>query len=143
MYTLPDYHPGKNRLGHLTMELRTSICQDTTSHENHVPSTPMTSLVLSAPNSPVKTNPNNVDLKSESPTAKNSKVKNSDKKNNKDDTNVSQPSNKKGQETADRSRSKIINCSIDRFVIKMSDRSLSKDRRLTEENDHYQLTITN
>ena len=98
-------------------------------------STPMTSLVLSAPNSSVKTK-NSVDLKSESSTAKNSKVKNSDENNNKNDTNVYQPSNKKGQETADHSRSKIINCSIDRFVIKMNDRSLSKKRRITEENDH-------
>ena len=59
-------------------------------------STPMTSLVLYAPNSPVKTKPNSVDLKSESSIAKNSKVKNSDKNNNKDDTNVSQPSSEKG-----------------------------------------------
>ena len=159
MYTLPDYHPGKHRLGHLMMELRISLCQDTKTTENHVPetnehcivqmpssliamtqyspnSTSMTSHVLSATNSPSKTKPNSVDLKSDSSTANNSKVTNSDK--NKEGTNVSQPglSNEKRQETADRSRSKIKICSIDRFVIKMNHRSLSKKKRLTEENDH-------
>ena len=31
MYTLPEYHPGKNRLGHLMMELRESM---TIRHQN-------------------------------------------------------------------------------------------------------------
>lgn len=172
MYTLPDYHPGKNRLGHLMMELRTSLRQISTAPETNTPeptqqcivqlpssllamtqyspnSVPMTTLALPVPGKTTTqtTTETTTTHANSDPTvpinSDNSNIMKTDSTQkhgaNHPMLNTSTPTtSKKQQEASDRGRSKTKLCSIDRFMVKMNDRSLSKKRRITDENENDQ-----